>query len=81
MNSVVNKYSVITKKILSEIDQFSLQINPVITNIGYNKQKWPVPSCSKLTVFTNFVGNSSLGLILYFEASKPLFSEKNRYTI
>jgi hypothetical protein len=34
------------EQILSQICQFSTQINPVITNRGCNEQKWPVPSCS-----------------------------------
>jgi hypothetical protein len=38
-NSVVNEHS-------GQIGHFSPQINPVITNPGYNEQKRPVPSCS-----------------------------------
>jgi hypothetical protein len=36
---------------------FSAQINPVITNPGYNEQKWSVPSCLlklSLTLQYNF---------------------------
>ncbi len=28
---------------LSLIGHFNIQINPVITNPGYNEHKWPVP--------------------------------------
>jgi hypothetical protein len=45
-HSVVNEHSVITNRFLSQIGKLSTQINPVITNPGYNEQKWPVPSCS-----------------------------------
>ncbi len=38
-----NEHSVITNKYLSPIGYFYTQINPVITNPGYNEQKWPVP--------------------------------------
>ncbi len=41
-----NDHSVITNKFLSKIGHISTQINPVITNPGYNEQKCPVPSCS-----------------------------------
>ncbi len=41
-----NGHSVITNKFLSKIGHISTQINPVITNPGYNEQKCPVPSCS-----------------------------------
>jgi hypothetical protein len=41
-----SEHSVITNKFLSQIGYFNTQINPVITNPGYNEQKWPVPSCS-----------------------------------
>jgi hypothetical protein len=34
------------EQILSQIGYFSTQINPVMTNPGYDEQKWPVPSCS-----------------------------------
>ncbi len=40
-----NEHSVITKRFLSQIGHFSTQINPVITNPGYNEQKCLVPSC------------------------------------
>ncbi len=43
-NSVVSKPSVITNILLNQIGYISIQINPVITNPGYNE--WPVPSCS-----------------------------------
>ncbi len=43
-NSVVNEHPVITNRFLGQIGH--TQINPVITNRGYNEQKWPVPSCS-----------------------------------
>ncbi len=45
-----NEHSVVTNRFIDQIGYFSTQINPVITNPGYNEQKWPVPSC--LTVFT-----------------------------
>ncbi len=45
-NSVVNELSVITNRFLGLIGHFTTQINLVITNPGYNEQKWPVPSCS-----------------------------------
>ncbi len=45
-NSVVNEQSAITNKFLRDIGHFNTQINPVITNPGYNEQKSPVPSCS-----------------------------------
>ncbi len=45
-NSVVNKHSVITNRILIQISHFSTEINPVMTNTGYNEQKWPVPRYS-----------------------------------
>ncbi len=45
-NSVVNKHSVITNRIWSQIGNFSTQINPVLTNPDYNEQKWTVPRCS-----------------------------------
>ncbi len=38
----------ITNRFSGQIDHFTTQINPVITNPDYNEQKWPVPS---LTVF------------------------------
>ncbi len=34
------------EQILGQIGYFSIQINPVITNPGYNEQEWPVPSSS-----------------------------------
>ncbi len=40
-----NEHSVITNIFLGKIGHFTNQINPVITNPGYNEQKWPVPSC------------------------------------
>jgi hypothetical protein len=36
-NSVVNEHSVITNIILSQIAFISKQVNPVITNPGYNE--------------------------------------------
>jgi hypothetical protein len=39
-------------KYLTLIGHFSPQINPVITNAGYNEQKWPVPSCSLKSTLT-----------------------------
>ncbi len=41
-----NEHSVITNKFLSKIGHISTEINPVITNPGYNVQKCPVSSCS-----------------------------------
>ncbi len=41
-----NEHSAITDGFLSHIGHISTQINPVITNPGYNEQKWPVLSCS-----------------------------------
>jgi hypothetical protein len=41
-----NEHSVITNKFLVQIGLFTIQIDPVITNPGYNEQKLPVPSCS-----------------------------------
>jgi hypothetical protein len=41
-----NEQLVITNKFLSQIGYFTTQINPDITNPGYNEQKWSVPSCS-----------------------------------
>jgi hypothetical protein len=46
MNSVANEHSVITKRFSGQIGKSSIQIDPVITNPGYNEQKWPVPRCS-----------------------------------
>ncbi len=45
-NSVVNEHSNITNRFSGQIGHFTTQNNPVITNPGYNEQKWPVPSCS-----------------------------------
>ncbi len=45
-NSVVNEQSVIKNLFLGQIGHFITQINSVITNPGFNEQKWPVPSCS-----------------------------------
>ncbi len=45
-NSVFNVHSVITNSFRSQLGHFSTQINPVITNPGYNEQKRPVPCCS-----------------------------------
>ncbi len=42
--SVVNKHFVITNRFLGLTGHLTTQINPVITNPGYNKQKWPVPT-------------------------------------
>ncbi len=36
-NSVVNEHSVIMNRFLSQIGPFSTEINPVITNPGYNE--------------------------------------------
>ncbi len=41
-----NEHSVITNIFLRKFGPISKQINPVITNPGYNEQKCPVPSCS-----------------------------------
>ncbi len=41
-----NEHSVITNIFLSQIGHFSAQINPVITNPGFNEQNCPAPSCS-----------------------------------
>jgi hypothetical protein len=41
-----NKHLVITNRFLSKFGPNNTQINPVITNPGYNEQKCPVPSCS-----------------------------------
>jgi len=41
-----NKHSVITNKYFGPKCPFTTQINPVITNPGYNEQILPVPSCS-----------------------------------
>jgi hypothetical protein len=41
-----SEHSVVTNRFLSQIGHIGTQINPVITNPGYNEQKWPVPSCS-----------------------------------
>jgi hypothetical protein len=41
--SVVNEHSVITNRFLGPTGHFTTLINLVITNPGYNKQKWPVP--------------------------------------
>ncbi len=41
-----NEHSVITNGLSSQIGHLSTQINPVITNPGYNEQKLPVPSSS-----------------------------------
>ncbi len=40
------EYSIVTNKISSPKSPFSTQINPVITNPGYNEQIWSVQSCS-----------------------------------
>ncbi len=40
--SVVNEHLVVTNTFLWQIDQFTEQINPVITNPGYNEQKCPL---------------------------------------
>ncbi len=39
---VVNEHSVITNTFLSQIGQFSTQIDPVITNPGYNEIIWEI---------------------------------------
>ena len=41
-----NEHSVITNKYFVSKGSFTTQINPVITNPGYNEQIWPVPSSS-----------------------------------
>ncbi len=41
-----NEHSVITNKTLDQIGYFSTQTKSVITNPGFNEQKWPVTSCS-----------------------------------
>ncbi len=38
-NSVVNEHSVITNKFLGLIGHFTTQIDPIITNPGYNERK------------------------------------------
>ncbi len=50
--SVVNEHFVITNRFFGQIGYFTTQINPVITNPGDTEQKWLVPSCSLLQVFT-----------------------------
>ena len=40
-----NELSVITNEYFGPKLSFTKQINPVITNPGYNEQIWPVPSC------------------------------------
>ncbi len=45
-NSGVTKHLVITNRLLEQIGHFTTQNNPLLTNSGHNKQKWPVLSCS-----------------------------------
>ncbi len=39
LSSVVNEHSVITNIILGQIGHFTTQIDPVITNPGYNERR------------------------------------------
>ncbi len=41
----IQRNSVITNRFLGEIGHFTTQINPVITNPGYNEEKFLVSSC------------------------------------
>jgi hypothetical protein len=41
-----NEHSVITNKQFGPKCPFTTQIDPVITNPGYNERFWLVPSCS-----------------------------------
>ncbi len=50
-NLVVNKLSVITNSFWSHNGHFSTQINPVIKNLGYNEEKWPI---SVITINRNW---------------------------
>jgi hypothetical protein len=41
-----NEHLVMTNKYFGPICSFTTQIDPVITNPGYNECIWSVPSCS-----------------------------------
>ncbi len=58
-NSVVNEHSVITNRFLEQICLCTTQVDPVITNPGYNEQKWPARAVrySRVWLYTIYTVN------------------------